>query len=235
MAAVLSPLRQQLELLADPGIRESGQRFFKQHVKMYGLKSAEVRKIGKSFFSKIKNNSKQSVFELCEQLWLSGYMEEAFIACQWSCNLKNNYVPADLDVFERWLDQYVNNWASCDTLCNHTIGDLVEQFPDKIAVLKTWAMSPNRWMKRGAAVSLIIPARKGMFLTDIFEIAAMLLEDGDDLVQKGYGWMLKAASEYDQQAVFDFVMKHKASMPRTALRYAIEKMPLELKKQAMAK
>ena len=57
----------------------------------------------------------------------------------------------------------------------------------------------------------------------------------DDLVQKGYGWMLKAASEAHCNEVFDFVMKNKDIMPRTALRYAIEKMPKELKAMAMAK
>jgi len=55
------------------------------------------------------------------------------------------------------------------------------------------------------------------------------------LVQKGYGWMLKAASIGNQKAVFDFVVKYKDKMPRTALRYAIEKMPAKLKKQAMSK
>ena len=74
-----------------------------------------------------------------------------------------------------------------------------------------------------------------MFLTDIFEIADILLTDHDDLVQKGYGWMLKAASEANQANVFVYVMKNKALMPRTSLRYAIEKMPAELKKQAMAR
>ena len=62
-----------------------------------------------------------------------------------------------------------------------------------------------------------------------------MLLDNDDLVQKGYGWMLKAASQAHPQAVFTYVMQHKAEMPRTALRYAIEKMPQELKSQAMAK
>jgi len=54
-------------------------------------------------------------------------------------------------------------------------------------------------------------------------------------VQKGYGWMLKAASQADQNAVFQYVMQRKKSMPRTALRYAIEKLPRDLKIQAMAK
>ena len=59
--------------------------------------------------------------------------------------------------------------------------------------------------------------------------------DRDDMVQKGYGWMLKEASKPHQRQVFDFVMSHKAVMPRTALRYAIEKMPQDLRAQAMEK
>ena len=89
--------------------------------------------------------------------------------------------------------------------------------------------------ERASAVSLIIPARKGLFLDTIFEIADNLLLDKDDLVQKGYGWMLKAASESHQQQVFDYIMKNKIKMPRTALRYAIEKMPKNFKIIAMEK
>jgi 3-methyladenine DNA glycosylase AlkD len=84
-------------------------------------------------------------------------------------------------------------------------------------------------------VTLIIPARKGEFLQDIFEIANSLLLDKDDLVQKGYGWLLKEASRMHQQEVFEFVLKNKKVMPRTALRYAIEKMPRDLRLRAMAK
>ncbi len=64
-------------------------------------------------------------------------------------------------------------------------------------------------------------------------IADILLEDKDDLVQKGYGWLLKEASRTHQEQVFEYVMRNKAIMPRTALRYAIEKMPEELRRKAM--
>jgi 3-methyladenine DNA glycosylase AlkD len=107
------------------------------------------------------------------------------------------------------------------------------KYPEYVAELKRWARSTNRWTKRAAAVTLIIPARRGIFHKDIFDIADILLLDMDDLVQKGYGWMLKAASEFDQKAVFDYVMSKKDVMPRTALRYAIEKMPQELRTEAM--
>jgi len=90
-------------------------------------------------------------------------------------------------------------------------------------------------MRRASAVSLIVPARKAMFLQDIFDIAGILLRDTDDMVQKGYGWMLKVASQVHQKEVFDYVMMNRNVMPRTALRYAIEKMPAEMKKRAMGR
>ncbi len=82
-------------------------------------------------------------------------------------------------------------------------------------------------------MTLILPARKGDFLKEVFEISDILLEDRDDMVQKGYGWMLKEASKKHQPEVFDYVMSKKARMPRTALRYAIEKMPAEMRRRAM--
>jgi 3-methyladenine DNA glycosylase AlkD len=149
--------------------------------------------------------------------------------------LHEDFKPGDFLVFEKWVDTYVNNWASCDTLCNHTVGEFLEMYPEYIRELKKWAASRNRWMRRASAVSLIIPAREGKFLKEIFQIADILLLDNDDLVQKAYGWMLKAASQAYQKEVFDYVMSKKSIMPRTAFRYAIEKMPQELKTIAMSK
>jgi len=138
-------------------------------------------------------------------------------------------------VLGRWLRDNVTNWASCDTLCNHALGSFIEQYPQEIEHLKRWTKHKNRWIRRGAAVTLILPARKGKFLSDIFEIAQLLLEDQNDLVQKGYGLLLKESSKKHQRQVFDFILKHKKTMPGTTLRYAIEKMPEKLRKEAMRK
>jgi len=194
-----------------------------------------VGKLSKSYFNEVKNKTKAEIFDLCEELWQSGYMEESFVACDWSYYINQQYKPEDFKIFEKWISNYVSNWASCDTLCNHTVGTFLEMYPEFVQELKRWATSKNRWMRRAAGVSLIIPARKGKFLSSIFEIADILLMDKDDLVQKGYGWMLKAASQASQNEVFEYVMQKKSIMPRTALRYAIEKMPVALKEMAMKK
>jgi len=235
METIIEKIRKELKRNADEKTRIQGEKFFKENVKIYGLKSAQTVQIGKEFYKILTDKTKSSVFQLCEELWKSGYLEEAGIACMWSYNVRKQYQPADFMVFEEWVNKYVTNWAACDTLCNHSVGTLVEMYPHLLAGLKKWAKSKNRWVKRASAVSLIVPARKGLFIDDIFEISGILFSDTDDMVQKGYGWMLKAASQAHQKEVFAYVMKKKATMPRTSLRYAIEKMPAELKARAMAK
>lgn len=215
--------------------RISGERFFREEVKMHGLKSSLVESIARDYFKKLPDRTKGYVFGLCEELWKTGYMEESFIACNWSYSMKEEYMPEDFHQFERWVKKYLTNWASCDTLCNHTIGTFIEMYPSFLAELTKWANSENRWVKRASAVTLIIPARRGKFLNEIIGIADILHSDPDDMVQKGYGWMLKAASQAHQNEVFEYVIKKKGTMPRTALRYAIEKMPPNLKAKAMAR
>jgi 3-methyladenine DNA glycosylase AlkD len=235
MTAIISQIRRELKQNANQKGRESGQRFFKEEIKIYGLKAAAIRRIGGKYFQIIKTKSKSEIFGLCEELWRSGYLEEAVIACDWSYRIHKDYEPQDFQLFEKWVKRFVSNWAACDTLCNHTIGTFVEMYPEYLVSLKKWTRSPNRWVRRAAAVTLIVPAKEGKYLNEIFEIASLLLLDEDDMVQKGYGWMLKVASQAHLREVFNFVMERKTKMPRTALRYAIEKMPASLKTKAMEK
>lgn len=235
MKAIIEEIRNDLINFSDPDHRKSGERYFREAVSLYGVKAQNLHRISGEHFKKLTDKSKNNVFSCCELLFRSGMMEESIIACLWADRVKNQFHPDDFRVFDKWVHNYITNWATCDTLCNHAVGDLVRAYPELLPGLKTWARSSERWVKRAAAVSLIVPARKGIFVDDIFEIATILLNDQDDMVQKGYGWMLKACSEAHQEAVFQFVMKNKQIMPRTALRYAIEKMPAEMKTEAMKK
>jgi len=233
MSGIIESVRQQLVENADPKTKESGQRYFKEEIKLYGVKTATVTRIGKQTFKMIEELPKREIFDLCEELWKSGLMEESFIACNWAYAIHDRYTEDDFAVFEKWVNEYVSNWASCDTLCNHTLGAFLEMYPHYAEHLKGWTGSPNRWVKRAAAVSFILPARKGLFKEEIFAIADRLLLDADDMVQKGYGWMLKSLADAYQDDVYRYVLSKRAVMPRTALRYAIEKMPEEKRREAM--
>lgn len=235
MIDTLEQVKQKLVDNADEETKKSGKRFFKEEVRLYGVKTATVNKIAKQTFKEIKDLPKEEIFDLCEQLLKSGMMEESFIACNWSYQMNKQFAADDFFIFERWVKKYVSNWATCDTLCNHTVGTLVEMYPGCLEKVKKWTRSENRWVRRAAAVTLIIPAKKGLFSKDIFEIADILLLDTDDLVQKGYGWMLKSLCQNFEEDVYQYVLSKRKIMPRTALRYAIEKMPPEKRLEAMKK
>jgi len=235
MSLLIQQIRNDLAANVDEQIKKSTHRFFKEEIKNYGIKTAIVGKIAKKYWQQVRNKPQQEIFSLCEELYKSGYIEEAFIVSCWMPEYIENLRPSDIDTFKRWIECYITNWAECDSFCNHTIGDLIEKYPEIVPEVKTWAKSQNRWLKRAAAVSFIIPAKQGKYLVDAFEICDLLLLDGDDMVQKGYCWLLKEESRKHQKEVFDYVVKHRKVMPRTALRYAIELMPKELKAEAMQK
>ena len=234
MSGVIDRIRNDLKERADPIVKKKNERFFKESVLYHGLRNAETNRIAKEYWKEVKPLGKERIFEMCEDLLSSDYSEEAFIVCDWIPNLKKLFVWEDLFTFRRWIDDHLNTWAKVDAFCNHSVGDFIGLYPDAVQELKSWTGSNNRWMRRASAVSLIIPSRRGEYLEDIFEIALMLLEDEDDMVQKGYGWMLKESSKQHREEVFEFVMRNKRRMPRTALRYAIELMPSNMRIEAMS-
>jgi len=233
MKTMTIKIRNLLRENIDEKTQDSFHRFFKEEVKCHGVKTAVVRKIANFFWKEAKYLEKKDIFDLCEELFSSDYCEEAFVVSFWLPKMTDRFDPSDWFIFKSWIEKYINNWAKCDGFCNHTIGDFIEKYPEFVQNLIKWTQSENRWMRRAAAVSLIVPATKGHFLKDVFDIADRLLTEKDDLVQKGYGWLLKVSSRRHQEEVFNYVMENKLHMPRTALRYAIEKMPLSLKRKAM--
>jgi 3-methyladenine DNA glycosylase AlkD len=260
---ILSTVKTHLKPHLDPVYEKTSHGFFKEPVRIRGVRTPIVRKIAqkvfkdreKDFFARqkakpdqlvqsakffgtgqnlrVRQKFKKEIFALAEQLLKTDYQEDAIIAFDWVYRLREAFQPADLRLFEKWLNRYVNNWGKCDDFCCHTLGFSMTKYPAHLPVLKKWARSKNQWVRRAAAVTLILPARRGKYLKESFEIADLLLTDSEDLVQKGYGWLLKEASKARQKQVFDYVMKNKAKMPRVALRYALEKMPKNLKTRAM--
>lgn len=225
-----------LERKADNEYREKIRDYFKMDVSnYYGVRIPLVREIANQYFKEISQHDIDDIFTLCEELLKTKNYEHKVIAFHWSYKCKKQFQRKHFMIFESWIKTYVDDWSDCDDLCTHSLGYIVFQYPEFLPNVQQWASSNNRWMRRASAVTLIYSARKGAHLDSIFSTAHILLLDKDDMVQKGYGWMLKEASKKSLEDVFKFVIKNKTKMPRTALRYAIEKMPDEYKKSAMQK
>lgn len=233
---IYDKLRAEINRHDKPANRLNYQRFFKEKLKdPYGLKTSIIRKISNDCYKEIKGLPKNEILNICDQLLAGGEKYSGFFAFDWSGKVKSEYEEKDIQQFESWLNKYVDGWSSCDHLSGGPLGNIFMSYPELSARTIKWAKSPSRWLKRASAVSLILPVRNGLLLDRVFEIADILLIDADDLVQKGYGWMLKEANDRFPEEVFSYVMKNKQVMPRTALRYAIEKMPEAKRRQAMSK
>lgn len=177
----------------------------------------------------------ESVLEYCNDLlerWTSEYRVVAF---DWCYRMKKHYEPKHYSIFERWVKTYLTTWGSVDDFCTHTMGYFLYTYPEFAGEVKKWVESENPWVRRAAAVSFIYGLRRDIFLEHVFNVADALLTDEHRYVQWGYGWMLKEATKHFLDDIFEYVMEHKVVMPRSALRYAIEKMPREYKSKAMEK
>ncbi len=95
MNNITENLRKELISNSDEKTRESGERFFKEDVKLYGIKTAVVTQIAKTFYKDIPDKNRKNVFELCETLFFSGIIEESFVACNWSYNVRRLKATGD--------------------------------------------------------------------------------------------------------------------------------------------
>jgi 3-methyladenine DNA glycosylase AlkD len=230
---LVAAIKREFERAADPKYRESIKRFFKEQIDVYGVRTPDARRISNEYFKQVRHLPKHEILEICELLHLGTKYEEHGIAFSWAGKLGGKLEPADFSILERWLKKYVSNWAACDTFCGGAVGEFLLRFPQFLPKVQKWAGSKNRWLRRASAVALILAAKQELYLPEAYKTADILLEDKDDIVQKGYGWLLKEIANKRPQEVLDFVLERKARMPRTALRYAIEKMPPGWKKRAM--
>lgn len=126
----------------------------------------------------------------------------------------------------------VNNWDLVDLSCYKIVGRYLLDKPR--AVLYKLAKSKHLWSRRVAIVSTMIFIKQGE-LKDTLRISEILLKDQHDLIHKAVGWLLREVGKKDQEALLKFLNKNLRNMPRTVLRYAIERLPEKLRQSYLAK
>ncbi|MFP4514799.1 MAG: DNA alkylation repair protein [Parcubacteria group bacterium] len=238
----ISSLKKDLKSLIDLEYKNRAQSFFKEKIFPIGVKSKDLNTLERKYYKNLESLSKKDFFKIINSLLQEQEQEIRSLAFKWLYTRRKDFTKTDFIVFERWLKKYVNNWAHCDSFLTHSLGYLLHSYPELIQKTDSWIKSNNRWLRRSASIILIYTFKyhknKSQFNLFFLRLEKVILEqinDSDDLVQKGYGWSAKEASNIDEELVFKFIYKHKESLPRTALRYAIEKMNLKHKQKAMFK
>ncbi|MBM3317253.1 MAG: DNA alkylation repair protein [Candidatus Eisenbacteria bacterium] len=228
MEVSVTSLRALLRAHADPINAAGARRYFVDGVKTYGVHRALLDGFARDAVAALRAGSRPTTrgglpaaLRTAGGLHRSGNMDEAALAVRILQRFGRHLTPAHFGTFDRWVG-FLNDWASCDSLCGQIIGPLVREHPALIRRLVPWARSRHRWRRRAAAVSLIPLARTGERLPEILGMADRLLGDADLMVQKGVGWLLKEATKKKAGEVVAYLVANRDRTTRLVLRYACE-------------
>jgi 3-methyladenine DNA glycosylase AlkD len=118
-------------------------------------------------------------------------------------------------------------------MCGVVIGPLLVSYPALSREMRTWSMHTNMWVRRASIVGLLHPVRRGHTLDLVYDIAKRLHADDEDLVQKAVGWGLREAGKVDSARLEKYLRANVRGIPRTTLRYAIERFEPGKRKQLL--
>lgn len=221
----LKDLRRALRAAARPGDAEFLQRFFKTGPGEYseGDRFLGVRVPALRHLLPLTDGlSEEDLLVLVR----SHFHEERLLGLLvWVRRFERSDEPGCRRIFRAYLREAacVNNWDLVDTSAPAIVGGWIAAHPADRKILLRLARSRDLWERRIAIVSTLALIRRGdLELTTT--ISALLIGDPHDLIHKASGWMLREAGKRDAEALRGFLEEHAAAMPRTMLRYAIEKL-----------
>ena len=222
MKQLTKTITNKLQALSNAEKREIFPRFFKAGKGEYGegdrflgVTVPNIRAIAKLH----KDISIEEIRELIQSEWHEVRLCALIIMVEKS---KKKDEALRKELFNLYLSQTerINNWDLVDLSCRFIIGEyLLDKSRD---ILYQLAQSPLLWDNRIAIVSTYAFIRKGQ-LEDTYALSDLMMQHPHDLMHKAIGWMLREAGKRDSERLYDYVMSHRADMPRTMLRYAIEK------------
>ncbi len=230
-------VKKALAALAVPKRQSDLERFFKTGPGEYGegdtfigVTVPQSRSVAKKFAG--------MSFEELQKLAPSKIHQERFVA---QLILLNYFEKSKLQkdrkfYFETWLSWlragYVNNWDLVDVVGSR-IGTYLLDQTNPLTLLKKLAKSESLWERRSAIILTFPLIRAGRF-GEALEISDVLIDDSHDLIHKAVGWMLREIGNRDVSVLRQFLNDYAATMPRTTLRYAIEKLPESERKRWLA-
>ena len=222
MEKITKIITSELQALSDDEKREIFPKFFKAGKGEYGegdrflgVTVPNIRAIAKLH----KDISLDEIRDLMLSEWHEVRLCALIIMVEKS---KKKDEALRKELFNLYLSQTerINNWDLVDLSCRFIVGEyLLDKSRD---ILYQLAHSPLLWDNRIAIVSTYAFIRKGQ-LEDTYALSDLMMHHPHDLMHKAIGWMLREAGKRDANRLYNYVMSHRADMPRTMLRYAIEK------------
>jgi 3-methyladenine DNA glycosylase AlkD len=225
-------LQKQVRALANPADARFLQRFFKTGPGEYG-EGDRFLGIRVPVTRRLVREYQGPAIPAARQLIKSPFHEERLLAVLLLVRAYDRATPTtQVEIYRLYLSNapYINNWDIVDSSAPHIVGRHLLKRDRR--VLNRLARSRNLWERRIAVLATQSFIRAGEF-TPTLHLAERLLDDRHDLMHKAIGWMLREVGDRDRSALEEFLGRYAESMPRTMLRYAIEKLPPRVRRRYM--
>jgi 3-methyladenine DNA glycosylase AlkD len=230
-------VQRELKALARPAGDFDARRYFRADgdFGFYNVGTPRLRAIAKALYRAHQANwSVDDAIECADALISSEVLDVKVVAVELVACYRKAFTPALLPIWKRWLaDGYTSNWATTDSICGSLIGALLVAHPELVERVLPWAGHRSLWVRRAAAVSLIPSLRRGLALDSAYDVAGRLHPDKSDLIHKAVGWMLRDAGKVDPARLELYLREAGSTVPRTTVRYAIERFPDARRKELL--
>lgn len=226
LAATARAIIRDLRAMQNPERAKGVQQYFKHEIVALGIDTPTLRGYCREQVRQLKPAwSIGEAIALCDRLLQEEEMELRGAGLLILGAFKKEFKPALLAWAKRWLDTRLDNWALVDGFCGTVLSPLMEAHPSAEANLRAWSRERLLWVRRAALVTLVPFARRGTHLELAYSLASEHFADPEDLMHKATGWLLREAGKTDMPRLRTFLLQHGRAIPRTALRYAIERFP----------
>jgi len=219
----------ELEKLSHPADGFDASRYFRgdHRLRFYNVGTKPMRALARSIHADHRATwSIGDAMRFADAVIADPYLETKSVGIEVVARYRKDFTPSLLPRWKRWLaNNHSANWATTDAICGALIGPLLVRHSALADQMRTWAAHRNMWVRRAAIVGLIPLARKGEQLDLVYDVAKRLHADREDLIQKAVGWTLREAGKSDPARLERYLRTNGPSIPRTTLRYAIERFP----------
>jgi 3-methyladenine DNA glycosylase AlkD len=218
-----------LAQLARPAGPFDAARYFRDAggLGFYNVGTDRVRAMARAIADRHKSDwTVREALAFADALITDKHLEVKGLGIEVLARFRRQFTPALLPAWKRWLaGNHSANWATTDAICGLLIGPLVATHPELAPTVSQWAGHRNMWVRRAAIVGLIPLARRGGALDTVYRTARALHADQEDLIQKAAGWALREAGKADMDRLARYLRENGPRIPRTTVRYAIERFP----------
>ena len=238
IAKAAAEARRELKRLARRSAEFDARRYFRGggDLRFHNVGTTAMRGLARSIHERHRNEwSVDDAMAFADLLIQDPFLEVKSLGIEVVARYRRDFTPRLLSAWKRWLARDCSaNWATTDAISCYLIGPLLLRHPDLAGDMRAWARHRNMWVRRAAAAGLIPSVRLGRALDVAYDVAQALHPDPHDLIHKAVGWLLREAGKPDAARLERYLRTNGATIPRTTVRYAIERFPPRARRALLA-